>query len=117
MPLRVEPGNLTHVSGTHHQLVADDELADRQCLLDRQTHAVDGLLGASYLAYEVIDGDVREVLDEMLGKRRPVRMGLATAWKRLRAGNFGRIRVRDTRFSHLIAPEGNMTPSCWSAHE
>lgn len=94
MPFRVEPRNLTYVAGTHHQLMADDELTDRQRFLERQAHPLDCFLGPSYLANQVVDGNVREVLDEMLGQRRPVRMGLTAARKGVRAGHIRWINER-----------------------
>ena len=104
MPFWIEPCNLTDVPGTHHQLMADDELTDRQRFLDRQTHPLDGFLGPSHLAHEVVDGNVREVLDEVLGQRRPVRMGLAAARKRVRAGHIGWIHERSSWFCHWSPP-------------
>ena len=79
MPFRVEPRDLAHLTHAHHQLMTDDQLADGQRLIGRQTHAVNGVFRASYLANEIVDRNVREVLDEMLGERRPVRMALTAA--------------------------------------
>ena len=117
MPLRVEPRHLTYLTRAHHQLLTDDELTDRQRLPERKAHALDRFLGATNLTDQVIDRDLRKVLHQMLGQRRPVWVGLAAARQCLRAGNIGRINVRNSRFSQDIAPEGNMAPSGWSAHQ
>ena len=89
--LGVEPGHLACLAGTHHELVADDELAHLQRLVGRQAHPLDGILGPAYLLNEIVDRDLREVLGQVLGEGGPVRMSLTTARKRLRSGRISRI--------------------------
>jgi len=103
VPFRIEPRDLAHVTRTHHELMADDQLADRQRLLRGQTDTFDCVSGAAHLADEIVDRDVGTVLDEVLGKRGPVRVGLTATRQCVRVRTAGRTRQR--RLGHGIAPE------------
>lgn len=79
-----EPVGVGTLAGAQHQLVTCDQLTKRQRILSLQGHRVDGGLGAGQLPQYVVRRHPGEVVDEVPGKRRPVRVGGATAGEWLR---------------------------------